>query len=97
MTQLRPKEATRRMMALAWPAIIENLSASLVIFIDSAMVGSLGAAATAAGADQGQPDRVVFRGMDVGNRHARQRRGRRQVARLRQETPPAGTLRVIVR
>lgn len=49
MTQaLEPREANRRMMALAWPAIIENLSASLVIFIDSAMVGSLGAAATAA-------------------------------------------------
>lgn len=35
-------------MSLAWPAIIENLSVSLVIFIDSAMVGSLGALATAA-------------------------------------------------
>ncbi len=49
MTQLLPpREANRRMMSLAWPAIIENLSSSLVIFIDSAMVGSLGAAATAA-------------------------------------------------
>lgn len=35
-------------MRLAWPAIVENLSTTLVIFIDSAMVGSLGAVATAA-------------------------------------------------
>ncbi len=38
----------RVLMRLAWPAIVENLSATLVIFIDSAMVGSLGAIATAA-------------------------------------------------
>ena len=38
----------RALMTLAWPAIIENLSITLVIFIDSAMVGSLGALATAA-------------------------------------------------
>lgn len=38
----------RALMTLAWPAIIENLSVTLIIFIDSAMVGSLGAIATAA-------------------------------------------------
>ena len=45
----------RRLMQLAWPAIVENLSASLVIFIDSAMVGSLGAIATASVAVNASP------------------------------------------
>ncbi|NLD51896.1 MAG: MATE family efflux transporter [Clostridiales bacterium] len=43
------------MMKLAWPAIIENLSATMVILIDSAMVGSLGAQATASVAVNASP------------------------------------------
>lgn len=35
-------------MDLAWPCILENLSATLVSLVDTAMVGSLGALATAA-------------------------------------------------
>ena len=45
----------RVLMRLAWPAVIENLSATMVIMIDSAMVGSLGAAATAAVAVNASP------------------------------------------
>ena len=37
---------------LAWPAIIEQIMLTLVQYVDTAMVGSLGSAATAAvGAD----------------------------------------------
>ena len=35
-------------MALAWPNIVENITATLVTLVDTAMVGSLGAVATAA-------------------------------------------------
>ncbi len=35
-------------MALAWPCIVENLTSTLVSLVDTAMVGSLGAVATAA-------------------------------------------------
>ncbi len=44
-----------RMMKLAWPAIIENLSATMVILVDTAMVGSLGAQATASVAVNASP------------------------------------------
>lgn len=36
------------MLRLAWPALCENLLSTLVQFVDTAMVGALGAAATAA-------------------------------------------------
>ena len=35
-------------MSLAWPSIVENITATLVTLVDTAMVGSLGAVATAA-------------------------------------------------
>ena len=35
-------------MSLAWPNIVENITATLVTLVDTAMVGSLGAVATAA-------------------------------------------------
>ena len=35
-------------MRLAWPCVIENISATMVSLVDTAMVGSLGAVATAA-------------------------------------------------
>lgn len=42
-------------LALAWPAVVENLSATLVSFVDTAMVGSLGAGPTAAVAVNASP------------------------------------------
>lgn len=39
---------TKRVILLAWPAIFENIMLSMVEYIDTAMVGSLGASATAA-------------------------------------------------
>lgn len=42
------REDGQRMVRLAWPALAENLLATLVQFIDTAMVGALGATATAA-------------------------------------------------
>ena len=36
------------LMMLAWPAILEQLLLTLVRYVDTAMVGSLGANATAA-------------------------------------------------
>ena len=41
------KALYRRVMFLAWPAIFENIMLSMVEFVDTAMVGSLGAYATA--------------------------------------------------
>ena len=53
------------------------------------VVGRTGAAAAAA--DEGDLDRVVFGGVDGGNRHAGQRRGRRDAAgRLHHVTAHAG-------
>ncbi len=43
-----PQGEIRAMMRLAWPALMENLLATMVQFVDTAMVGALGAAATAA-------------------------------------------------
>jgi len=51
--------AQRVLMRLAWPAVVENLSATMVIMIDSAMVGSLGAAATAAVAVNASPSWLI--------------------------------------
>lgn len=45
----------RRIMRLAWPAVIENLSSTMVSFVDTAMVGSLGSVATAAVAVNASP------------------------------------------
>ncbi len=42
------KRENALIMDLAWPCILENLSATLVSLVDTAMVGSLGALATAA-------------------------------------------------
>ncbi len=42
------KEDSRAMFHLAWPALMENLLQTLVTFVDTAMVGALGATATAA-------------------------------------------------
>ena len=42
-------------------------------------------AATAAAADQGQPDRVVLRGMDMRNGHGRQGGARGDFAALAEE------------
>lgn len=39
---------TAQLLALAWPCILENLTTTLVSLVDTAMVGSIGAAATAA-------------------------------------------------
>ena len=47
-----------------------------------------GAAAAPPAADQGQPDRVVFTGMHVGNRYAGQRRGGRQCSAALEKLPP---------
>ncbi len=38
----------QKVMRLAWPCVIENLSATMVTLVDTAMVGTLGAVATAA-------------------------------------------------
>lgn len=38
----------RQVLHLAWPCILENLSVIMISFIDAAMIGSLGPAATAA-------------------------------------------------
>ena len=47
-----PAGSTRRrvgvMLALAWPSILEQILLTLTSFVDTAMVGSLGPAATAA-------------------------------------------------
>lgn len=43
----KKKELYRRVIFLAWPAIFENIMLSMVEYIDTAMVGSLGAYATA--------------------------------------------------
>lgn len=45
----------RRMFQLAGPALLENLLATMVQFVDTAMVGALGAAATAAVAVNATP------------------------------------------
>lgn len=45
----------KRMLGLAWPALCENLLSTMVQFIDTAMVGTLGAAATAAVAVNATP------------------------------------------
>lgn len=44
----KKKSLYRRVIFLAWPAIFENIMLSMVEYIDTAMVGSLGAYATAA-------------------------------------------------
>ena len=38
----------RELLALAWPCVLENLSSTLVNLVDTAMVGSIGAVASAA-------------------------------------------------
>lgn len=48
-------DGTRRVLRLAAPSILENLSVTLVNFADTAMVGSLGAAATASVAINASP------------------------------------------
>ena len=44
----RSREETLLMLSLAWPCILENVSSTLVSLVDTAMVGSIGAVATAA-------------------------------------------------
>lgn len=44
----RDREETAQLLALAWPCILENLTTTLVSLVDTAMVGSIGAVATAA-------------------------------------------------
>lgn len=44
----REREETAQLLALAWPCILENLTTTLVSLVDTAMVGSIGAVATAA-------------------------------------------------
>lgn len=48
MKNILNKKEDALVMRLAWPCVIENLSATLVSLVDTAMVGSLGAVATAA-------------------------------------------------
>ncbi len=52
-------QAVKEVMKLAVPAIIENLMITLVAIVDTAMVGSLGAAATAATALNASPSWVI--------------------------------------
>lgn len=42
------KKADRQVLRLAWPCILENLTVIMISFIDAAMIGVLGPAATAA-------------------------------------------------
>ncbi|MEG0766387.1 MAG: MATE family efflux transporter [Clostridia bacterium] len=49
------RETRGRVINLAFPTIVENLMATLVQFVDTAMVGGLGAAATAAVAVNSSP------------------------------------------
>ena len=44
----RDREETAQLIALVWPCILENLTTTLVSLVDTAMVGSIGAVATAA-------------------------------------------------
>ncbi|MDL2319207.1 polysaccharide biosynthesis C-terminal domain-containing protein, partial [Eubacteriales bacterium OttesenSCG-928-A19] len=53
------REDRRQMSRLAWPALLENLLSTLVQFVDTAMVGALGAAATAAVAVNTTPTWLV--------------------------------------
>ena len=47
------------LMMLAWPAILEQLLLTLVRYVDTAMVGSLGANATAAVAINASPTWLI--------------------------------------
>lgn len=49
------REDLRTMLQLTWPALCENLLATMVQFVDTAMVGALGAMATAAVAVNATP------------------------------------------
>lgn len=42
------RQADRRVLSLAWPCVLENLSVIMISFVDAAMIGALGPAATAA-------------------------------------------------
>ena len=42
------READKRVLGLAWPCVLENLSVIMISFVDAAMIGALGPAATAA-------------------------------------------------
>ena len=42
------READRQVLRLAWPCILENLTVIMISFVDAAMIGVLGPAATAA-------------------------------------------------
>ena len=44
----RNREETALLLSLVWPCVLENLTTTLVSLVDTAMVGSAGAAATAA-------------------------------------------------
>ena len=44
----RHRETDRRVLRLAWPCVLENMTVILISFIDAAMIGVLGPAATAA-------------------------------------------------
>ena len=44
----RHRAADRKVLRLAWPCILENLTVIMISFIDAAMIGVLGPAATAA-------------------------------------------------
>lgn len=50
---------SKRVMKMAWPSVLENLSTMLVIFADTAMVGVLGAEATAAVAVNASPSWLI--------------------------------------
>lgn len=49
----------KNVMRLAWPSVLENLSTMLVIFADTAMVGTLGPLATAAVAVNAAPSWLI--------------------------------------
>lgn len=44
----RHRETDRQVLRLAWPCVLENMTVILISFIDAAMIGVLGPAATAA-------------------------------------------------
>ena len=68
--RLHRKELRRMVLLLAWPAIVEMFLATLVQFVDTAMVGSLGAVAIAATGLSGSPLNLLnglFAALGVGS------------------------------